>query len=125
MLPSGSLATPANVMLAGALKTEFGAGLVIKTDVGGLFEPTTVTIKAVAVFKDPSLTVSAIATEPSRLEAGITVTKRFCPVPLNVMFAVGITMAFEEIAVTVSRAAGVSSSPIVKGTVIELFRSMV
>src|SRR2546425_4795280 len=63
----------------------------------------------------PSLTVMVMVVLPNWLEAGVMVTNRLLSLPLNTMFPLGTRLVLEEMAESVSRLAGVSWSPMVKG----------
>src|SRR4030095_1272472 len=99
--------------------------------VGGSFTGMTVTVKVVLVLTTPSLTVRVIVTGPPisgplfSLGAGITVTVRPAPLPPRTMLAVGTRIGSEEAAVTVKLAAGVSISPMVKGSAAVLVSSLI
>ncbi len=57
-----------------------------------------------------SVTCTVIVATPDALGAGVITRLRFAPAPPTTMFAFGTTLALFEVAVTVSRAAGVSRS---------------
>src|SRR5688572_22583089 len=108
-------------MLAGAEKIEFAAGLVIKTPLGGLFDPSTVRRKLVVPDKIPSLTVRTIVAVPSWLDRATRVSKRSAPVPLRVRFDGGTRLGFDDTAARVRSWTGFSASPIVNDSVTEPF----
>ena len=63
----------------------------------------------------PSSTMRVMVAFPIWLAAGVTRTVRLEPLPPKVMFPTGASVGLEELAVSVRLAAGLSTSPIVKG----------
>ena len=74
----------------------------------------TVSRNDVVAFVKPSLTASVIVAVPDLFAAGVMVTVRFDPLPLNTMLLGGTRPALEEIPFTVNESADVSASPTVK-----------
>src|SRR3954453_6463909 len=66
----------------------------------------------------PSLTVKTIVFVPVWLLPGVMVTLRFVPVPLTTMLVSGTSTVLDELAVTVSNKAAVSTSLMLNGIVI-------
>src|SRR5262245_54174025 len=89
-------------------------------NVGASFTDTTVNTNDVLAVATPSLTVNVINVVPKRFVAGVMVTLRLAPYPSGTMLATGTSAALVEVAVTVRAAIGVSMSPTVKGTLIEV-----
>ena len=61
-----------------------------------------------------SVTVTVIVVAPFWFATGAMLMVRFAPLPFRVMFAFGTRVVFDEVAVTIRSAAGVSTSPTVK-----------
>ena len=85
----------------------------------------TVSVKLAFVVKEPSLTVRVMVAEPVWLGAGIIVTERLVPLPPSTMLEFGTRVKFAELAETVNVAAGVSTSPTVKGIAVVTVSSIV
>ncbi len=92
------------------------------SSVGGWFGRT-ITEKLLFAAAEPSLTVTVIVALPDWLNAGITCTVRFDPLPPNRTLASGIRTGFDEAALSVKLPTGLSASPIVKAMAgVGLFR---
>src|SRR5881296_1985229 len=93
---------------------------------GGLFGALTVSRKPVLVEPPlPSVTVSVMVAEPERLARGVTTIARLVPLPPREMLLSGTSDGSDDEAVTVSRAAGVSTSLTLNGrTGVEVFSLM-
>ena len=84
--------------------------------VGGSFTGSTVRGKLLEATALPaSVAVIVMTVVPDRSEAGVTMTVRLLPLPLMTMLLVGTSAGFEELTVSTSELAGVSSSEMVKG----------
>src|SRR5262245_21153473 len=70
----------------------------------------TVTYKGVLPLNCPSLTATVIAALPACPGAGLTVTVRLLPPPPNTMLLTGTRTGFDELPLTVSCTAAVSTS---------------
>ena len=62
----------------------------------------TVSVNDVALVFEPSLTVTVTVARPEALAAGFTAMVRSAPLPPSTMLAVGSSVVFDEVAVTVS-----------------------
>ena len=83
---------------------------------GASFNGVTLTTKFVLLVPPvPSDTVSVIVVAPNWLGSGVMVNARLVPVPPRRILALGTSPGFEELAVTVRVATGVSTSRTVKG----------
>ena len=69
---------------------------------------------SVAINPPASVTVSVIVVMPNWPSAGVIVAVRFAPLPPSTMLALGTSVVFDEVAVTVSKSAPVSRSSTVK-----------
>src|SRR5262245_65733427 len=113
-LPAG-VSTSSIVTGIGAVGVaSFVAWLAIGAIVGGSLTELTVSKNDVDVGVVPSLTVTVIVVVPNWLAAGVMTRFRLAPLPPRAMFAFGTSVVFDELAVTVSAAAAVSTSPTVK-----------
>ena len=84
---------------------------------GGSFTGRTITVNETdAVAPSGSRTVIVITVAPNRSGAGVTRTVRLDSVPVKTMFVTGTRFVIEDTALTVSKAAGVSTSPRMKGS---------
>ena len=85
---------------------------------GGEFVTITVRTNDLTAESEPSLTVTVMVVDPIRPATGVTVTVRLDPLPLKTRLGdvLGTRIVSEELAVTESELAAVSSSPIVKGS---------
>ena len=70
--------------------------------------------ESVAVAPSSSVTVSVIVVDPIWSAAGVIVTVRFSPLPLNTMFASGTSKSFDEAPETTSEVASDSGSETLK-----------
>ena len=114
MLPSGSLARRASKLVtSGAGPRKFPAEAMAR---GGVLLPA-VSTKVVVADWDPSETVRVTVAEPVCPAAGTSVTDRLAPDPARVMAEVGSSAGLDEVAESVSSAAGVSKSSRVTGWV--------
>ena len=75
----------------------------------------TVSTKLLLALRAPSLTTMVIVEVPLCAEAGVRVTVRLPPVPPKTMLALGTSVGFDELPVTVRLPAAVSTSPTVNG----------
>ena len=93
--------------------------------VGASFAVVTVRTNVSLVGVVPSFTVTVIVAVPDRLAAGVAVSVREAPEPPMTRFALGISVVSEDVAVTVSEAAAVSTSPIVNASALVAVSSAV
>src|SRR5229473_3173702 len=87
------------------------------SSVGGSFTGLTVRTNELAAVAEPSLTVSVIIVVPNWFVAGTMVAMRIVPLPSNKTLAFGTKVVLVELAVTVNRNGGVSTSATMNGMV--------
>lgn len=68
------------------------------------------TVERVLALSEPSLTTTVMVVLPFLFGNGVIVTMRLAPLPVMTMFEIGTKDAFDEVAVTINDAAGVSLS---------------
>jgi hypothetical protein len=111
----GAVSTSPTVKASAAVAVPLSVvWLAIAAMVGTSFTAVTVRTKVSLVVVVPSFTVTVIVAVPNSFSAGVAVSVREAPVPPKTRFALGMSVVFEEVAVTVRAAAAVSTSPIVK-----------
>ena len=82
--------------------------------VGGVLAGFTVNTKLVEAVSVPSLTVTVMVEVPLRPDAGVMTALRPAPLPPKAILAIGISVAFDEVADSVNAFGDVSASPMVK-----------
>src|SRR4051794_41062835 len=92
--------------------------------VGGSLIGRTVSTKALLELRLPSLTTIVTVADPKRFVAGANVAVRELPLGLNAIFATGSSVGLDELAERVSELTGLSMSPTVKLTVVDVSSSV-
>ena len=82
--------------------------------IGASFSAVTINTNVSLAVAVPSFTVTVMVVVPFWFAAGVITSVRFVPLPPRMIFAFGTRVVFDDVAVTVRDAAGVSTSPTAK-----------